>query len=258
MGLVGTDDKDRLTEILSTDPIAGLYHLGDLSDYYFSKCEWYIETDPGRKPSVILLYKTWGTTLVPFGSRESLTEFLSSFSDRLPDKFYGVWMEQHHDAVRSTLGIPSPRNMQRMVVTFDTFLPVADHGMKVEILGDENLSEIKCLLKAYPENFFEDYQLSTGYYRGIRIDGNLVSMAGVHTTNADAAVAAIGNVVTSREHRGRGLAKVVTSALVTELLKDHRIVGLNVGRDNIPAVKAYERLGFKIAFFFFEGFCFKR
>jgi len=113
------------------------------------------------------------------------------------------------------------------------------------------------LLESYPDNFFEEYQLATGYYRGIFMDGKLVAMAGVHATNVDAGVAALGNVVTDRKYRNHGLASHVTSATVLALLVEHDLVGLNVAASNTPAINVYRRLGFEVEVNFSEGFCCK-
>jgi predicted GNAT family acetyltransferase len=57
-------------------------------------------------------------------------------------------------------------------------------------------------------------------------------------------VAAIGNVFTHPDHRGRGLASVLTATVAERLLERVPVVGLNVGRDNLAARTVYRRLGF--------------
>jgi predicted GNAT family acetyltransferase len=84
-----------------------------------------------------------------------------------------------------------------------------------------------------------------GVYYGIRIGGRLVAAAGTHVISPDARLAAVGNVMTHRDYRGRGYAKVTTSAVTQELLRSCEQVVLNVRSDNPPALAAYRRLGYR-------------
>ena len=146
-------------------------------------------------------------------------------------------MTEHDAVMHECLDIPDKKRMNRMVVTGASFKP-SPVDSKVVGLNSTHADAVRALLKSYPDNFFEKYQLETGYYRGILNGGKLISMAGVHTINRDIGVAAIGNVVTDEVYRGQGLARGVTSKLVADLLQNHNLVGLNVGQDNEPAVLA--------------------
>ena len=61
--------------------------------------------------------------------------------------------------------------------------------------------------ESYPENWFDPRMLETRQYFGLRVDGRLVSVAGVHVYSEQYRVAAIGNVVTHPAHRNRGYGK---------------------------------------------------
>jgi predicted GNAT family acetyltransferase len=87
--------------------------------------------------------------------------------------------------------------------------------------------------------------IAQGVYYGIRIGGRLVAAAGTHVVSPDARLAAVGNVMTHRDYRGRGYAKVTTSAVTQELLRSCDQVILNVRSDNPPALAAYRRLGYR-------------
>ena len=54
----------------------------------------------------------------------------------------------------------------------------------------------------------------------------------------------VGNVFTHPQHRGRGYATAVTSAVTDALLRYCDTVVLTVDPSNHPAVRAYERLGY--------------
>jgi RimJ/RimL family protein N-acetyltransferase len=86
--------------------------------------------------------------------------------------------------------------------------------------------------------------IAEGVYYGIRVNGRLVAAAGTHVISRQARLAVVGNVLTHIDHRGRGYAKAVTSAVTAELLRTCEEVVLNVRADNPPAVQAYRRLGY--------------
>jgi len=58
-------------------------------------------------------------------------------------------------------------------------------------------------------------------------------------------IAAVGNVMTHTDFRGRGFAKQTTSAVTQELLRSCDDVVLNVRADNPPAIAAYRALGYR-------------
>ena len=67
-------------------------------------------------------------------------------------------------------------------------------------------------------------------------------------------VAAVGNIFTHPEFRGRGCATTITSAVVVELLSRGMCdIVLNVNQKNETAIRIYERLGFERCCPFFEG-----
>ena len=88
--------------------------------------------------------------------------------------------------------------------------------------------------------------LATGRYVGVRDDGRLVCVAGVHVHSPTWGVAALGNVATLPELRGQGLARGACAALCLLLLADGiETIALNVRADNTAAVASYARLGFE-------------
>jgi predicted GNAT family acetyltransferase len=87
--------------------------------------------------------------------------------------------------------------------------------------------------------------LDTGRYVGIRRDGRLACVAGVHVWSPTWRVAALGNVATLPSLRGSGLATSACARLCRVLLDDGiDVVSLNVRADNAAAIRAYEKLGF--------------
>ena len=71
-----------------------------------------------------------------------------------------------------------------------------------------------------------------------------MAAAGTHVISDRARLAAVGNVLTHVDYRGRGFATAVTGAVTAELLRTCDQVVLNVRSDNPPALNAYRRLGY--------------
>jgi ribosomal protein S18 acetylase RimI-like enzyme len=102
--------------------------------------------------------------------------------------------------------------------------------------------------------FFRAWMLDRGVFYGIPEGRSLVAAAGTHLVAPSEDVAAIGNVYTRRDRRGRGLAAQVTTAVTAELLSmDLRTIALNASPQNLTALRVYERPGFKRYCPFYEG-----
>ena len=100
--------------------------------------------------------------------------------------------------------------------------------------------------ESYPDNSFDPRMLETGMYFGSDSDGKLVCIAGIHVFSQKYKVAALGNITTHPEHRGKGLGKLVTSRVCEELEPHVDIIGLNVHTKNDSAVKCYSDIGFEV------------
>jgi ribosomal protein S18 acetylase RimI-like enzyme len=94
-------------------------------------------------------------------------------------------------------------------------------------------------------DFFYPSMISDGVFFGIYEGAELAAAAGTHLVAPDEGAAAIGNVYTRRDRRGRGYGRVVTTAVLNEL-RDLETIGLNVKAANAAAIRLYESLGFAI------------
>src|SRR5258708_20552871 len=90
-------------------------------------------------------------------------------------------------------------------------------------------AELEAFYEAsYPGNWFDARMLETGCYYGIRHEQRLVSVAGIHVYSAEYRVAALGNITTHPDFRGRGLAKQVTAQLCGALQGHVHHIRINV------------------------------
>jgi predicted GNAT family acetyltransferase len=101
---------------------------------------------------------------------------------------------------------------------------------------------------------FSPWQIAHGVFYGVWDGGELVATAGTHVWSTAEKVAAVGNVFTRPDFRGRGYATICTAAVAQEALAAGLdTIALNVRRDNAPAIHVYEKLGFRRYHLFIEG-----
>ena len=101
---------------------------------------------------------------------------------------------------------------------------------------------------------FRQRSLEFGVFYGLFDGQRLVSVAGTHIVSDTERIAALGNVMTHPDYRGRGLATVATGAVCAELLdRGIELFGLSVSRSNEAAIRVYEKIGFNRHVPFYEG-----
>jgi ribosomal protein S18 acetylase RimI-like enzyme len=114
-------------------------------------------------------------------------------------------------------------------------------------LGEADLPEMAALAEREDMMAFEHDPLARGPWYGVRVDDadhpELVAQGGTHLLLSR--VAEIGNIVTAREHRRRGFASRILSALVRALHAQGKATFLQVFKTNQAAIACYEQLGFE-------------
>jgi ribosomal protein S18 acetylase RimI-like enzyme len=245
--MVPIRDKARIVDFLQRDPDLHLYEIGDLDPFFWPHTRWYgLEDDAGQLEAVALLYSATSLPVLLALGRElaPVASLLEAIRPDLTAPFYAhlspglVGVLERHFACASH-GVHLKMSLADPTRIYDADTSDAPR------LEPRGLSEVEEFYRrSYPGNWFDPRMLSTGQYFGIREDGALVSVAGVHVYSPDFGVAALGNIATLPSHRGRGLAGRVTARLCTSLLQTASRIGLNVKADNLGAIACYQRLGF--------------
>jgi ribosomal protein S18 acetylase RimI-like enzyme len=118
----------------------------------------------------------------------------------------------------------------------------------------ENLEELQLLYsESYPGNYFTDFMLMTGKYFGIRQNGVLVSVCGVHVYSLEYQICALGNIATHPKYRGKGFSKKCIVRLIQSLEEKVKVITLNVKSDNTTAIHLYSKIGFEISYEYYEA-----
>ncbi len=229
---------------LDVDRTWAAFSLADLDPPFAQHASWF--GAPGAD-SVVLVYRAFDPPLlVCHGLDADLASFSAAVEALAPSTAAyvtarGAWLP----LVAARLARFTPRPMVRMRLETDRFH--AATSMPVVRLGPSDLPALEALYREEPPAFFLPAHLEHAVYFGVRLaSGDLVSVAGTHVLSARSGVAAVGNVHTRRDHRGRGLAQAVTTAVAGELL--HRgitTIVLNIVSDNEAARRVYARVGFR-------------
>ncbi len=159
---------------------------------------------------------------VPPELNESATVLLRKYGDL---KFMGIFLD--------------------MLADSSSFLPYfPDKAIR---LGKEHVKDYTMLKKEQGIVLSEDEafdRLIKWRYYGVYYEGKLVSIACAYLRLPEIWI--IGDVYTLKEYRGRGYAKIVTSAITRDAIYCSGKALLHVREDNISAIRVYSRLGYRI------------
>ena len=236
----GTTDRALLRQFLERDRLLAAYAICDLEDREFGRTRWGIATQDGEVVAIAMEYG--GLTPQPMfvmGDNDGIVAILRDVVR--PRAAYLAGPAEALTAVAQQYRVDPGPPMIRMWVDRTTFQPAP---AQVERLLPVEVSELNRLYQLGFAAWLPSSAIAEGVYYGIRVNGRLVAAAGTHVISRTARLAVVGNVLTHTDHRGRGYAKAVTSAVTAELLRYCDEVVLNVRSDNPPAIQAYTRLGF--------------
>jgi ribosomal protein S18 acetylase RimI-like enzyme len=237
--------------ILSRDRAWALYALGDLSPRHFPQTTWYINNQ-----NLVLIYRGADPPILfAMGEPEALRIILADV--REPALSLSV-CENVLPILLEFYKVSSLVPMRRMLAHIEPVVePLPNLPMRRLSSGDE--PAVRALfqdgaLAGEAPDFFLPWMLSEGVFFGLWNQGQLIAVAGTHLVSAEEQVAAVGNIYTRRDQRGRGYGTAVTIA-VTHALRNMGMttIGLNVKRENAAALRAYQKAGYRFFCDFLEG-----
>jgi GNAT superfamily N-acetyltransferase len=240
-------DKHEIYRFLSKTPDLQIYSIGDLDDFFWPHTVWYAVYDIGEIQSIALLYTGMTpNTLLLFYEKDPLysTWLLNSILNFLPERFNVHLSPGLIDVFGKENIIENYGRNFRMILKNN---PPKIIDNNIRQLGLSDLDIIKNLYEvAYPYNWFDSRMVETGKYLGYFYDKALIGIAGIHVYSSEYQIAALGNIATHPDFRGRKIAYKLTSALCNNLKTKVDLIGLNVSSENKPAIKCYENIGFEI------------
>ncbi len=248
MRIERSGDRLRIEAFLNRDRVWGAYALGDLEPSLFAMCEWVFAVEADQDTALALLFQGLTPPIcLTIGAVEGVEALVASGD--LPDWLHFVIEPSHWPLIHAAYELGEPDAMLRMGLAAGDFRPAPMNGYAPRRLTDADMAALTALYAAGAgdgPDAFAPFQVEQGLFYGVDGGGGLVAVAGTHLVAPEMGVAAVGNVYTAPDYRGRGLAQACTSAVVAECYAlGVRDVVLNVARDNAPARAAYTRLGFR-------------
>jgi ribosomal protein S18 acetylase RimI-like enzyme len=236
-----TRDRDLLADFLGTDRLFAAYALCDLDDREFGRTRWGVALEQGRPVAVALEYQGLSPQpLFVMGEPAGVTGVLREVIR--PRVAYLAARPELLHAVGAAYQVADGPPMVRMWVDRASFRPAAPSAVR---LMPADVGDLNRLYDFGLGSWLPSDAIATGVYYGVRVNGHLVAAAGTHVISRTMGLAAVGNVLTHREYRGRGFATIVTGAVTQDLLRFCDQVVLNVRVDNTPALGAYRALGYQ-------------
>ncbi len=236
-----TRDRELLREFLDTDRLFSAYAICDLDDREFPRTRWGIALDDGRAVAVCMEYSGMNPQpLFVMGTSVGIEAVLADVIR--PRVAYLAARSASLPAVQRQYHVEAGPPMVRMWVDRDSF---AGHPGDAVRIHPGQIDELNRLYGLGTASWLPVDAVASGVYFGVEVDGRLVAAAGTHVVSREARLAAVGNVLTHRDHRGQGHAKRTTGAVTAELLRTCDQVVLNVRSDNPPALAAYRALGYQ-------------
>jgi len=229
-------DKNEVRTILQRDRRWCVYALGDLTPRMFEKCQWFT-------PDLTLVLHDYGTCILFAHGTGSITEALEHV--RWP-----VHLQVRTDALDEIARHASVTN-EKTMIRMAWAAEGADRPDSTKHVTRMTVDDLPAIERLYADgesrgqspDFFYPSMITDGVFFGVYEGTDLVAVAGTHLVARDESAAAIGNVYTRRDRRGKGYSRLVTAAVLNEL-RDFETIGLNVRHDNVPAIRVYESLGF--------------
>jgi ribosomal protein S18 acetylase RimI-like enzyme len=238
---VPTRDKGLLRSFLERDRLRAGYAVADLEEREFAKSRWGVASEGGELIAVVLEYG--GLTPQPLFVMGDPDGIIAILRDVIrPRLAFLAADESLLGPIAGLYRIDAGPPMVRMAVDRRTFQPVPG---PVQRLVPADIVDLNRLYGLGFAGWLPADSISNGVYYGVRIAGRLVAAAGTHVISPEGRIAAVGNVMTHTDFRGRGFAKQTTSAVTQELLRSCDDVVLNVRADNPPALAAYRALGYR-------------
>ena len=225
-----TRDRDLLRRFLESDRLRAAYAICDLEPREFARSKWGVAMQGGEPVAVVLEYG--GLTPQPLfamGDGEAIGAILREVIK--PRLVYLATDESLLPSVARIYTIDPGPQMLRMFVNRQMFRPALGPALR---LGPIDIVDLNRLYGLGFAGWLPAESVAHGVYYGVRVAGRLIAAAGTHVISPEGKLAAVGNVMTHGDHRGRGFAKVTTSAVTQELLRTCDEVVLNV-RTRQPA-----------------------
>ncbi len=265
-----------VTDILAQDPAWAAYAIADLRPDLAPFCKWTVA--PDASGLALLFTGLEPPILLTAGTSEGVEAALNDAA--LPEEIFLSVRGSHISAVTKHYAYVKRREMLRMALAPGQRVPEPTVPTIPLSTADElRLQSLYQHGGEFSPDAFTSSQLQDGFFFGIEDKhGHLAAAGGTHiayrrknTISPDLqkshfqksdsidcilsqGVAAIGNIYTRPDRRGRGFGTAVTARITQALQANgYNFIVLNVSKQNLVAQSIYEKLGFARHCLFVEG-----
>jgi RimJ/RimL family protein N-acetyltransferase len=235
----------RCRRYLKKDPTANVLPLGDLYQPLLRVSSIYAAIEDDCVSGVCSIYHAYSTPSLVLGSGTSAAKrvLINEASGEISDHFISLCQPDEVNLFKEHSVILHRHPEQQMVTDSPKHVEIGN--VKVSKVSKNDL---EMLSKFYAEHHTEAWtpiQFRAGPHYCVKSDDQIVSAAGVHV--AAPQIVQLGNIITDEAWRNRGFGTACTSALAADMASKGRIISLFVRTDNVPAIRMYEKLGFRKA-----------
>lgn len=244
------------TEILETffrkNTALNIYAIGDLDEFFLAYTNFYALIADAQIRQVVYIYRGSEPAVLQGiceeDEKEIMKDLVSEIIPVLPEKFYSHLTPGIEDVFKEKYSLKSYGKYFKMSLLKNNFkfIPADETEIIKRITPDEFESLNEFYDRAYPGNWKDERMYETGKYFGYFKGEKIIGVAGIHVYSSLFRVAALGNITTDPDFRGQSVCKKVTSVLCRDLFETTDIIGLNVHKENVSAIRCYKSLGFEI------------
>lgn len=239
------ENPEILAALFESDRETHLYGLADLEEPFWSNSTWY--RDGEAVVGLVSVGEEWMTVYAMSRVAPQMTlGLLSRVQDKVPAGTSVTGPLGLHASMSDLCPCRDIGPHWRMVL--DDLRETDGSGEPIALTEDDAEAARDLYASDEGRAFFLPAMLAGNPFVGIWEDGQLVAAAGTHVASKRYGVAAVGAVITRPSHRGRGLGTIAVADLCKRLAGEYETVGLNVETANEPALRIYDRLGFRRVF----------
>ncbi|MBI5931269.1 MAG: GNAT family N-acetyltransferase [Chloroflexi bacterium] len=244
-------DRNLLREFFSRNRGLHVYMLGDLEDAMWNISEFTGAFNEQTLEGVLLIWRGAQTPVCLVTGSPDAADILLQQA-QIPAKIWAIVPGDLFPTFEKYYTPEESGKLWRMVVTSTEFVdgPSNPYLRRLSGTDAEAVTRLESMERGAfgRDTTYTPAMLDNGIFYGITDkEGHIISVAGTHVVAAKEHVGAVGHVYTAASERGHGYATTTTAAVTRELFRlGISLVALNVFQTNTPAIRAYNKLGYRI------------
>lgn len=244
--VMGSDRPELIQNCIrlaASNPQKNVLLLADLYSPHLELSDIYIMLQKGKAVDFSTVYRGFPNPSLVLGiSASTKLRLLDYVLPRMKGGFTCICEPKELNLFEDKATIVDEHYEYQMILEGQAKREEAMAEIKAELVLQAELGKLDRFLRENGASAWLPVQFQSGPYYCVKLEDEIVSVAGVHFVTPE--IAQLGNIVTAKSHRKRGYATHSTYTLVSALHSDGKLISLFVAEDNGQAVEVYERIGF--------------